>query len=1013
MTPRTRTANKETDFKVYYSKKPPKKLQQRRFPTRRKIVRQRPGHAAQDVDMSGRRGGKRQLRFLPEMMRRGTVQDSEGEYEDEDEDNEDVDITREDEGETEVEIKEEEILQPQPMPKRRTNQTDAEKLTSSAKNGGKRGGKVVHEDDGEVLIQATTKKAPGRTKKRSSDVLQREYEEDEEPVQPTRKRRRTAAKGKTRESSSGGNDENVEKRPLRLRRQSTMTQMVDGRIPEPGSREPQFKPARRNSGKGKEGKKESTKDRKQQTLTQMVPGLGSFGIVSDSEGEDGEDVDHEESREYQEEMAEHLRAVFEPVDRQEKRLGMIQPTPQHRGLSVDAEEGDTRHVLEKSETHEEDNDDEAATDYEPTQDVQAPILNTRRTSKRLSSTLAPPSTNTKSTTRKSATTRFSLLSTPERRKVKFIPSSQSPPDSPLSTQSASPIKSARRSPLRSRSGNSDRLLDTPSKLRKVTFQEPEEPILAPPTLRKFRSVIQDSEDEGEGWSEDEIQPASGKRVGAETQVLVQGLETTGLTGDVGAETQAVLQQIDLACANTKEDAGSQSREPSQEVEVLPSGRPREVSQELGEEPPVDVVEDEAHVMEKGPDITAEDADMIKKEVDIFEEEASSPGAEALPSSPPIINSETAHAENSSAVPSQPRPTTQELIHGEDVSMFPTQGGLVLQEAAYEDEFVTESAPPELPFPATQYFEKESQPINAESYTSLPVQDTLKVDWNEPPSDLPSTPMVINDSDEEEEGSPTPQRLPSARPAVTSSIQHSMTDLDGEPIQVPRSPNPAGDSQHSYTSHSSKAEKQIQNEWLSHTQYFRSRAPHSSSMQGIQDGFSYQATPLPNKRNMAPPQSTAAAMFSQATTVDYTQSSPHTTPKKNISRAQFQPSLRKTPSKAQSHYKRSPHTTPKKTPQKSITHSQPVLSAHTTPHRPTSSSQDFVSPVRPPPLVIPSSFPSPGRMGMQWSSPLARSSPLLGNESVGGLYETQSVENFTMPPLPPLVIESSDVEDEEL
>jgi hypothetical protein len=1003
MTPRTRTANKEANLKVYYSKKPPKKPQQRYFPSRRKIVRHKSGHAALDLNTDGRRGGKRQLVFKPEMMRRGTVQDSEEEDMEEEEDAEDGVIKMEEM------VKEEPCTQP--MPRR---QTDEAKVETLVRGGKKRNNEIMEQEEEEPEepeepVRATRNADPRKGKKRNSDVLQQKEEADEKPIQSARKRRRTPAKANMRQPMIADNDESSEQeaRP-RLRRQSTMTQLVGGRKHTLGSREPEFKPVRRNSGKGRGSKKESAKDRKQRTLTQMVPGLGSFGAVSDDDEEEEEEETPEDegSRAYQHQMAAHLRAVFEPSDQQEKRPRTVQPTPQHCGLSVDAEEGSTRHLPENPELNEEDTDDEAAAAYEPTQDVQTPILKTRRTSKRL--TLAPPaSADAKSKGLKPAKTRFSLLSTPERRKVKFIPSSQSPSDSPLSTQSTSPIRSAHRPALGVRSGNSDRLLDTPSKLKKVTFQEPREPIPAPPTLRKFESTIPDSEDEGEDWSEEEIRPASGRRIGVETQTLFRGIQRTVPAADVGAETQAVLQRIDLACANAEEDADSHSRVHSEEIEIPLNGGPRELSQELGEELAVNVFEDEPQALLEHSDIIKEDANDVEIKANIIENKTDSSETEALRSSPPIMQLEPVHEEDPTAVPSHPKPTSQELIHSEDVSMFPTHPGSALQEPPSEEYIITESAPPELPFPATQYFDKESQPLNEESDTSLPVQNTLTVDWNEFQEDLPSTPMVINDSDEEEESSPTPQRLPSKVPATTpSSIHHSMTDLDGEFIQVPRSPNPASESQLSHTSHSSRAEKQIQNEWLSHTQYFRNRAPQSSSMHGIQDGFSYQATPLPNRREMAPPQSMAAALFSQATTVDCTQSSPHTTPKKIVSRPQFYASLRKTPSKDQSHYQKSPHTTPKRTPHKSIAPFQPLLSANTTPRRPASSLQDFVSPLRPPPLVIPSSYPSPERPGIQWSSPLMRSSPVLG-------LETQSVEDFSMPPLPPAIVESSDFEDEEL
>jgi hypothetical protein len=73
MTPRTRSTNKDANYKVYYSKKVP---QQIHFPHRRKIVRRPLPKDASD---------KKQMRFLPDKMRvRRDVVDSEEEVDEED-----------------------------------------------------------------------------------------------------------------------------------------------------------------------------------------------------------------------------------------------------------------------------------------------------------------------------------------------------------------------------------------------------------------------------------------------------------------------------------------------------------------------------------------------------------------------------------------------------------------------------------------------------------------------------------------------------------------------------------------------------------------------------------------------------------------------------------------------------------------------------------------------------------------------------------------------------------------
>ncbi|KAF2706391.1 hypothetical protein K504DRAFT_459685 [Pleomassaria siparia CBS 279.74] len=901
MTAQTRTANKDTDFKVYYSKKIPKKPQQRYFPHRRKTVRAKPGQ--KDVREP------RQMTFLPELMRMNTVQDSESEGEG----------VLENDDEDDIQVKEEQIT------------PRVQKRNSKRK-------KVQPEIP------------PKKGKKRNSDVVQDE-EVDEEPIrQPSKRRRRSVAvdvEPNTDNEGSGQEDP----RP-RLRRQSTMTQLVDGRRPSPGTKEPEFKPVKRvRTSLGKDSKKGSKIDRKQRTLTQMVSGLTSIGIDSDEDM--NEDLGRDEVRQsqaYNEAIARRFaeRGILEPSG------GKAQISPSHRGLSVDAEEGSIRQLPERTE-REQNTDEEGAADYEPTQDVHLPLSNTRRTSKRLSSKAGrSPANSTRYTAQKPTKFKFSLLSTPERRKVRMIPSSQSPPDSPFSTQSASPLKSIQRSPLKARTDNP--ILDTPSKLKRVTFREPSKnPIPAPPALRRFESTIQDSEDE-EIWSDAELEPTTERDVGTRTQA-----SSNAPAANVGAETQAILQQIDQACLNADEAAAACMRGASEEYESLPGDR--EVSEELGEIPKKVVEEEEEHT------------------ATVIEEEELGPAefpAAPFQSSPPITEEES-YIKDDPATPVLP-------------------SGSELKGPSYENDssatlFLSGSVSQELPIPVTQSIKEAPETGFSEAVPSMPspVKPTSTNDWYDSNDDLPSTPMVIDDSsDEEKEDAASTLTRPSTLSAPTlSSQRQSPTDLDGEPVQG-HEPGPAHlASQRSSTSHSSKAEKQIQTEWLSHTQYSRMRTQRSSSMHGMQDQFSYQASPHPRSThgNMAPPQSTAAALFSQATTVDCTQASPHTTPKK------------------MSHYNKSPHTTPKKT----ISHSQPILSANTTPRK-LRSPQQLSSPQRPPPLVIPSSFPSPGRVAMQgWSSPVTGAYDGGGYTQMTGFGG--AAEDFSLPPLPPIPLSDDDDDDE--
>ncbi|KAF2657950.1 hypothetical protein K491DRAFT_308968 [Lophiostoma macrostomum CBS 122681] len=212
----------------------------------------------------------------------------------------------------------------------------------------------------------------------------------------------------------------------------------------------------------------------------------------------------------------------------------------------------------------------------------------------------------------------------------------------------------------------------------------------------------------------------------------------------------------------------------------------------------------------------------------------------------------------------------------------------------------------------------------------------------------SSPMVIKDeSDIEEMDVPTPPHRGNVPP---DSAHGEPGDLDGHPIQIPRSPTPTDPKTQTTTrSHTSEAEQQLHSEWLSYSQY--PSKPPTSSMHVAQNGSSYQVNPFSDSvtRQPAPPR--WSGLLSQATTVDCTQRSPNVTPKKQRDA--------------------SAHTTPQKVP----------------------NSQPITPPSRPPSLVIPSSFPSPTSRSV-WGN---LSSPVMGSTQDAGFG---SVENFTIPPLPP-------------
>ncbi|CAN9306836.1 unnamed protein product [Alternaria alternata] len=882
MTPRTRSSNRDADYKVYYSKKVPQQVQ---FPHKRKIVR-RPSSPVRD-------DAKRQMIFLPEKMKTRdipVVADS-----DEDSD-EDLEEDLEDGGvPIEPQVKEEEE-------------------------------------------QPSARKAKGKSKKRSSDVLPQDSDGDEEPVEPTSKRRRTVVSPKNHRRSKrvaidadDANDATAIKtnRERTLRRQSTMTQLVDGRKPLPDSEGPEFKPVKQSSrlswGRGK-----SENDRKQRTLTQMIPRMRAQEVMSDEDLDEAlsdDEAEQRDSQTYGDAVAQRLaqqglhRIEGNSIKEQEAAddiVGDIQQNSEDQYIKKEptADSQDTPDVVVQSVEDEVDEDCEDS--YKPTQFIEAPVTRTTRATRRGN---APRATATGDASygpqkqHKTRKARFSLLSTPEKRRVRVIPSSQSPADSPLSTQ-VSPQK-LHRSPLKACSSNPIVAPDTPSKRKQVTFKMPSKTPIPPPTLRKFESTIQDSEDEDEGLIEEDL-PANKHRKGEGARSFSSRLETA--SGKlIGADTQAMLNQIDQACADAdEEDVVGESRL-SQESDDLPALRSHnQPSPELGEPNKSPTGRSSSHSMEP---VT------VKQKLEYDDDDDEDEDATILPTT-------------QSNLPNDESRITSDITTS-------TEGGLPQE---------TEQL--------------RSTPPIIEGY---------------PQYTCPSTPMVINDDSSWEEPytSPNPTPPQSSRrqlpPPPSTSMQPS-ADLDDPAIQVPRSPE-----HETQESHSSKAEQQLQNEWFSYSQYVHARPPESSSMRAAPDAFSYNATPrLPHQtQTTAPPsrqqQQPSAYHPSQATTVDEITQRTHTTPR----------------------HKRT----------------QQFGSTHTTPHRiPSSQPALFSSPNKPPPLFIPSSFPSPEKA---WGS----SSPLLE----GGVGMTQatgvgsgwgkssqwaSLEDFSIPAMPPGVDEEQEEEEEE-
>jgi hypothetical protein len=679
MTPRTRTSNKDANYKVYYSKKVP---QQVHFPHRRKTVR-KPLGAANDASE------KQQMKFLPEKMkikRINTVGDSE---EDEDSDMEEGGVSI----------------------------------------------KIEAEDEHNEEHESRGKAAKSRSKKRRSDVAETQDEGNDEYIRPTPKRRRQAtAPSSSRRSRQvkvecaeednpePGPSEQKSDRSRTLRRQSTMTQMVEGRRPLSDTEEPAFKPVKRTSRLSWGGQNKKGKDKKQRTLTQMVPGMKPLETMSDDDTQGLSDAEAEErdSQAYGEAIAARL-AQGGPGQKDSNGF--------EEAVAKDAASGDAEHfpsvpaLVVRSVEDSEDEDEEES--YQPTQFIDAPVTRSRHTPRRTSvmkqrvPQAVEASTTAERSTRKS---RFSLLSTPDKRCIREIPSSQSPADSPLSTQ-VSPSKE-HRLPLKERSSNNAQGAETPSKRKQVTFHEPLKEPNPPPSLKKFKSVIQDSEDEEDDLLEVDENNAT-SHIGEHPHALISDLESSLHGIAVGAETQAMLDQVDKACTDGEDEEVQPSRNPSEEPGASISHRGSyDPSPELGEQ--------------------------YQEHVDGHEE--------ALPD----IHSpyRTAHLGIK-----QEQPYDANILEHLTLGISPEER---MSPSGVSDHASTNI---ELPFAPEQV--PSSPPI-----VQQPVHDTC-----------PSTPLVIMDSsDEEDDLDPTPpkQSTPPIQQPSSTAVQHS-ADLDGELIQVPQSP----------------------------------------------------------------------------------------------------------------------------------------------------------------------------------------------------------------------------------
>lgn len=716
---------------------------------------------------------KKQMKFLPDMMRRrGTVQDSD---------------------ESESELFE-------------GNEEDLEE-NSSSRYGKKRNSDVMREET-EDEEDKPLRPTPKRRRKPTIKT---------EPSKPRARRRQTARVAPIEpEDSSEAEEEEVA--VPRLRRQSTMTQIVDGRSPAPGSAEPEFKRVKRTSRTswGGKGNKDAKEDAKQRTLTQMIPAMTPLVLDTDEELE-------ETGTDEEADAAHHSFIFGDNSDVATQSAFAVKEENEENVPPLD----DPLPVVGK--------DDDSGDEYQPTQFIEAPVTRTRRTPLRASTRRqATPAVKKASRTpaSKSSKSRFGLLSTPEKRRVREIQSSQSPPDTPLSTQSN--LQGC--TPLQRRSTNENQAdsavlgigAETPSKRKQVTFQTGPQEQIPPPMLKKFASTIPDSEEEDANLSDNEDDFDSGYGPGEETRAVLRTVNSSVSGIDVGAETQAMLLDIDRACAHAAEEVMWANREGSEELGERINHEQEENVQGL-------VCPTESHVPSN----------------ETGEQSTDTPELPPLPfSSPKLRNGVSTNAEPSAVTETLTSPPIiEQLPSSPPIEDFRTQPPTPMfnDDTPEESDEPTIVAAPQQPSTPTK-----EEPRSSPSIADFRTQPTTLMfdDSNEPSDDLDDIP-------------PTTAADPTPNP--------------NHPIQVPRSPPPPLRPE---PSHSSQAERQLRSEYETYSQY-RRPAPMPSSMQVAHDShYSYQATPRPLPRQPAPPHTTSTSHISQATTIDPTQLSPRVTPRKS-------------------------------------------------------------------------------------------------------------------------------------
>ena len=341
--------------------------------------------------------------------------------------------------------------------------------------------------NGDQGIHRAAPAAAKRSTKRGSDTNQHKGSDEQGPVPSTSKRRRTERSVK----------------PERiLRRQSTMTQLVDGRRPLSDVDEPEFKPLKRSSRVSWSGKGRSrSKDQQQQTLTQMIPGMRPLEITSDEYLQDAlSDLEAQESdsQSYDSAVARRLAVQGEHHDA-DAAVTMKEETDDGKQSITHLEDDELHLPAVAVQSVETATNDEWEESYRPTQYIDAPSFRPGRLGRRstkMGSTVDSAGTLVSPHTRAAHKSSFSLLNTPEKRRIREIPSSQSPADSPPSTQ-VSPQK-LYRSPLQEHADNPMPTPSVLSKRKRVVFKDPS----APPNLRRFESTIQDSEDENDVIEDD-------------------------------------------------------------------------------------------------------------------------------------------------------------------------------------------------------------------------------------------------------------------------------------------------------------------------------------------------------------------------------------------------------------------------------------------------------------------------------------------------------------------------------